>query len=484
MSAARSFTQRIGLVLVLALAMPSLLAVAQEAKPARDPADTALLTTIIGLDFKKQRAVYDRLGFDPGDDFWNCVCVAGRYGSSSSSQFYHPDTIGTYDDRYSCNHPGDPCIVAGFGCGRYPLPSDPALWEGCGAATTPEGGENPLDGLLETVKSAVSGDPLAQAGSGSTANPRSKECALRRKQALSKPSAGPERLFRDVPVERQIYAVSPEMAHLLESLVESNDVTGALDAAGKAGFWLGDFAARRPELLLPDQIDMRVDVSPEGLGGGFEIGFGLDDQGRPEPQEIVLKMEMIKDGPNAEIGIGIGLQDGDWTKPEFNGKFKLGFSVDGKVEVKYGISVDTALTTDDFYDGEWQTQSEYRLVRWIEEGVARMDFYVGGALGVGPSAANIGAEATWTLRDRYTAGVFDDMTTALDNLLENQKIWEDRRHDMIAQEAKAWGIDTTCMAPGEMISAVRAAYQEKLRTDPATPQPFEKLRGLSRERMK
>lgn len=107
---------------------------------------------------------------------------------------------------------------------------------------------------------------------------------------------------------------------------------------------------------------MRVDVSPEGMGGGFEIGFGLDKEGRVEPQEIVLKMEAVKGGPNAEIGIGIGLQDGDWTKPEFNGKYKLGFSADG-IDVgpvsleEYGISVHTALSTDDFYDGEWQTKA-------------------------------------------------------------------------------------------------------------------------------
>lgn len=53
---------------------------------------------------------------------------------------------------------------------------------------------------------------------------------------------------------------------------------------------------------------------------------------------------------------------------------------------------------------------------------------------------------------------------------------------MIEEEAKAWGIDTACMYPGEMIAAVRAAHEEKLRKDPTTPPPFEKLLKTSRER--
>lgn len=96
---------RLALLLSVTLGLP-VAALAQDDTPARSPADTALLSTIVGMDFGKQSAVYDRLGFDPGPEFWNGVCRAAAYGSSSASQVFHPDTIGTYDDRYSCNHPG------------------------------------------------------------------------------------------------------------------------------------------------------------------------------------------------------------------------------------------------------------------------------------------------------------------------------------------------------------------------------------------
>ncbi|MBK6467249.1 MAG: hypothetical protein IPF96_10605 [Rhodobacter sp.] len=478
---------RLALLLSVTLGLP-VAALAQDDTPARSPADTALLSTIAGMDFGKQSAVYDRLGFDPGPEFWNCVCRAAAYGSSSASQVFHPDTIGTYDDRYSCNHPGDPCVVSGFGCMRYPLPSDPALWEGCAAEAAAKGGANPLDTLVAAAKSGGGLGAAAAAAADGGAKPGKEECALRRTEALSQPGAGRDRLFRDVPADKDIYVISQEMAELMKDRVKPTTLEDAIIAAGEFGIWTGDFLLRRPELLKPDQVDLRVDVSPEGMGGGFEIGFGLDKEGRVEPQEIVLKMEAVKGGPNAEIGIGIGLQDGDWTKPEFNGKYKLGFSADGidvgpvSLEGKYGISVDTALSTDDFYDGEWQTKSEYRVVRWVEDGVTQLDFYVGGAAGLGDGQANVGLEASWGLRDRYTAGVFDEMTTALDSLLDNQKAWEDHRHAMIEEEAKAWGIDTACMYPGEMIAAVRAAHEEKLRKDPTTPPPFEKLLKTSRER--
>ena len=76
---------RLALLLSVTLGLP-VAALAQDDTPARSPADTALLSTIVGMDFGKQSAVYDRLGFDPGPEFWNCVCRAAAYGSSSASQ--------------------------------------------------------------------------------------------------------------------------------------------------------------------------------------------------------------------------------------------------------------------------------------------------------------------------------------------------------------------------------------------------------------
>ncbi len=139
---------------------------------ARSDADTALLSQIIGLDYGKQRAVYDRLGFAPGDAFWNCLCASAGYGSSSTSQFYHPGTIGDYDKRYSCNQPGDPCVVSGFGCSRHPLPSDAGIWERCGARSVAAGAADPLAALIASAKDVAAGKGPAAPVRAWTSAPR------------------------------------------------------------------------------------------------------------------------------------------------------------------------------------------------------------------------------------------------------------------------------------------------------------------------
>ena len=80
---------------------------------------------------KKVEKVFDHLGVKPSQEFLNGLCRAAGYGSPGTAQYYHPDTIGKENPKYSCNRPGDPCIVAGFGCTRHPLPSDPKIWEQC-----------------------------------------------------------------------------------------------------------------------------------------------------------------------------------------------------------------------------------------------------------------------------------------------------------------------------------------------------------------
>lgn len=63
--------------------------------------------------------------------YLDCLCRNANYGSSTARQFYHPGTIGTFDERYSCQHPGDPCVVAGFGCLRHPLPKEKNIRDKC-----------------------------------------------------------------------------------------------------------------------------------------------------------------------------------------------------------------------------------------------------------------------------------------------------------------------------------------------------------------
>lgn len=90
--------------------------------------------TVLTLPHDKLMVFLGSIGVQPSLDLMNCVCRKAGYGSSGTSQIYHPDTIGTYDKRYSCNHPGPPCVVSGFGCTRHPLPSDPDIWTACGAS--------------------------------------------------------------------------------------------------------------------------------------------------------------------------------------------------------------------------------------------------------------------------------------------------------------------------------------------------------------
>ncbi|MBT3070028.1 hypothetical protein KKP04_03985 [Rhodomicrobium sp. Az07] len=110
-------------------------AAAPEAKPV-SPEEIAkrrahIVDRLAKLNHTKLTAALEGMGIAPPVDFYNCLCRAAAYGSSSAAQFYHPDTIGEYNPRYSCSHPGDPCIVSGFGCGRYPLPSDAKIWTKC-----------------------------------------------------------------------------------------------------------------------------------------------------------------------------------------------------------------------------------------------------------------------------------------------------------------------------------------------------------------
>ncbi len=83
------------------------------------------------LNHAKMQNVFKKLGIHPTLDFYNCLCASAGYGSPGTSQLYHPDTIGEYNPKYSCNRPGDACVVAGYGCTRHPLPSDKKIWDQC-----------------------------------------------------------------------------------------------------------------------------------------------------------------------------------------------------------------------------------------------------------------------------------------------------------------------------------------------------------------
>ncbi|WP_281954946.1 hypothetical protein [Pseudophaeobacter arcticus] len=110
------------------------------------------LCELTRLPHGKLMSTFKALGVTPSVGYLNCVCRAAGYGSSGASQFYEPDTIGTFDARYSCQHPGPPCIVSGLGCTRHPLPTDPEKWKNCGARVEAEGKPNPFQAVEAGIR--------------------------------------------------------------------------------------------------------------------------------------------------------------------------------------------------------------------------------------------------------------------------------------------------------------------------------------------
>lgn len=123
-----------------------------EAAATRSAAEQKALRGFILLDHEKQITLIKKLGLPSEGAFYDCVCRTAGYGSSSTHQFYHP--AGIPNSSPSCETGGDPCIVAGFGCMRYPPPRDVAILEACARETAgPEGGI--LDALLKTAREQV-----------------------------------------------------------------------------------------------------------------------------------------------------------------------------------------------------------------------------------------------------------------------------------------------------------------------------------------
>jgi hypothetical protein len=138
------------LVLALTSALPALSA-AQDV-PSYSPAELKLLRGVIELPFDRRQSVLKKLGVTPSDGFLNCLCIQARYGSSTTRQRWHPDTLGEYNPRYSCQQPGLPCVVEGFGCSRHPAPTSQKIWESCAKSYASDDGKTVIDSVLEAAK--------------------------------------------------------------------------------------------------------------------------------------------------------------------------------------------------------------------------------------------------------------------------------------------------------------------------------------------
>lgn len=447
----------------------------------RSPKQEAALTRWISLPHDRQLLVLESLGIAVQEDFFNCVCRMAHYGSPGTAQYYEPDTIGTYDKRYSCQHPGPPCIVSGYGCMRYDLPTDPAIFENCAARPELSGG-NTLDQILTALENRDT--PPKPVTNGA-----SPDCA--RQRAAAGVAARPALSVPGVPTEQMIYALSPEARQVLATMQLGPDtrkmLEEALVAAMQKSMDLGQAIASSA-----DEIDLRFDF------GFLEVAASADKHGRIHLSEITYKQGWKTDMPvltevDTETSLKFGLGDPD--DPDGGGTRltggKIGFVWETPAgELKYGIDLDATKQIGDYYDGEWQTESEFALVRAVEGAVAKLDFYGGGSVTVakvrlpGNVSVDIGPEVSWKLRDRYSNWLFSDMHEALDSLLDNQKRWEGQRHDYIAQEAARFGIDARCFAPGEAIRLTHEAYARQSATDPGVAAPFGKIRDEIAARQK
>jgi hypothetical protein len=205
--------------------------------------------------------------------------------------------------------------------------------------------------------------------------------------------------------------------------------------------------------ITPDEIDIRIDF------GIWEVGVNP-----LETEKMPLKELTLKHPSGLEFSMGI---KGTWEKPEWDGKVKYGYAWDKQAELKYGMEIDTNKTTNDFYDGEWQKESEWRIVRFFEDTAAKVDFYVGGAAGVETpletpvtEKLNIGVEVSWNLRDRYTNWLFKDMYDSLDQLNEQLDHQEEWRRGKIEDEARRLDLNPQGKTTRQLIRDIQEEWRK------------------------
>ena len=407
------------------------------------------------LNHTKLQALMQRVGKKPPENFYNCLCRKDGGGAAPGvGVSYHPEPLKPYTDKWSCHHSGAPCMAQGMGCWRFPLPRDSKIWSYCIEKSKYDDNSTIIDAVVGEVENVHVEQKIAK---------EEKVLDDYCKKFNKKPSTG---LLKDVTQEQRIYRFSKEALQQLDKAVDTIDI----DRLNKE---LDSLLKEHPD-LKPDEVDFRFDMG--GDGGGGEIAFGFDNEG-----DIVIK-ELVGKLPNGlEIGLGLDYthKPGDIKKVKWNGKVKFGFALEKGVgnvrgEAKYGIEVDTNKNAEDYYDGVWAKESENSVIRFIENYVSKFDFYGGGALGYGNDKINVGFESSWNLRQRYTNLLFSDMNKALDNLLENQKEWEKKRHNIIVNEAKRFNIDTRCLTSGQIQKNIWKEWEKEKRKNPEAVRPFTK----------
>ena len=211
--------------------------------------------------------------------------------------------------------------------------------------------------------------------------------------------------------------------------------------------------------LAPQEIDIRLDF------GEFEIGINpLQGENKIGFDELT-----IKHPKGYEVSFGV---KGTWEKPEFDGRIKIGAAIEKfGLEKKGGVVIDCTKTLDDYYDGEWAKESEWKIIRTIEHLFAKFDMYVGGAAGVDPGPKsltgkdmNIGVEVSWSLREAVTHQLFWKMYKKLDELNEAREHEAAWRRKKIVKEARRLGIDPDGKNNRQLIKLIRE--EAKARNEP------------------
>lgn len=84
------------------------------------------------LNHTKLEALMQRVGKKAPKNFYNCLCRQDGGGAAMGvGVSYHPKPLEPYNEKYSCNSEGPPCMASGYGCWRFPLPSDAKMWTYC-----------------------------------------------------------------------------------------------------------------------------------------------------------------------------------------------------------------------------------------------------------------------------------------------------------------------------------------------------------------
>ncbi len=406
------------------------------------------------LNHTKLEALMQRVGKKPPKNFYNCLCRKDRGGAAPGvGVSYHPEPLKPYDERYSCQHSGPPCMAAGYGCWRFPLPRDKDIWSECIKNSKYDDNSTIIDAIVGEI------EVLHKEQNKVKIQKDAEEYCVKFRNKNNKG------LLKNIPQEKRIYHLS------FESIMQIKKNTALLDTE-KFMKEINKYLDAHPN-IMPNETDFRID-----LGKG-EIGLGFDKDGGLIIKELVGKL------PNGfEVGVGLEYTQeiGKIKKVQWNGKFKFGFAKEtGRLEGKYGIDIDTNKNAQDYYDGDWAKESENRVVRFIENYVSKFDFYIGGALSYGNKNMNIGVESSWNIRQRYSDLLFSDMNKALDDLLENQKNWEKKRHDIIVNEAKQFDIDTRCKTSGQIQKDIWKKWNKIKKSNSNVKRPFSSIKKWKKD---